>query len=291
MAYFRTLPNILYQSPLPEKISTSEYIAVKNIFRRIKLNANILGSTTIFNKYVIEDFQRPETIAEELYGSSTLDYVVILTAGINNIIEDWPLADHQVYNYALEKYGTTAKMNEVHHYETYELRDENNKLLIEKGTVVKSDFKIDGPGLQNRASGAEPITWKIISDSGNLSITQEQVGMPDATTTKASIVNGEYVGDIRKHIYGQSGILGDKDDPNSVYYGGFMSISNDLGYSVTNLNYEVGKNEEKRKIDVLKPAYLQEFINDFRDSVRYSKHARYLSPELTITDNTEINPQ
>ena len=278
MSYFRTLPNILYQSPLPEKISTSEYIAVKNIFRRIKLNSNISDSTTLFNKYIIEDFQRPETIAEELYGSSTLDYVVILTAGINNIIEDWPLADHQVYNYALEKYGTTAKMNEVHHYETHELRDENNKLLIEKGTVVKSDFKIDGPGLQYRESGAEPITWKIISDSGNLSITQEQVGMPDATATKDT--------DIKKHVYGRSGVLGD-----SLEVGSPMSISNDLGYSVSNLDYEVIKNEEKRKIDVLKPGYLQEFINDFRDSVRYSKHAKYLSPELTITDNTEINPQ
>ena len=53
MAYFRTLPNILYQSPLPEKISTSEYIAVKNIFRRIKLNANISGSTTIFKFRII----------------------------------------------------------------------------------------------------------------------------------------------------------------------------------------------------------------------------------------------
>ena len=278
MPYFRTLPNILYQSPLPEKVSTSEYIAVKNIFRRIKLNSNISDVTTIFNKYVIEDFQRPETVAEILYGSSTLDYVVILTAGINNIIEDWPLADHQVYNYALEKYGTTAKMNEIHHYETHELRDENNKLLIEKGTVVKSDFKIDGPGLQHRASGAEPITWRLIRDSGDLSITQEQVGMPDATTTKPS--------DIKKHVYGRSGVLGD-----SLFKGSTMSISNDLGYSVTNLDYEVSKNEEKRKIDVLKPAYLQEFINDFRDSVRYSKHARYLSPELIITDNTEINPE
>ena len=141
------------------------------------------------------------------------------------------MADHQVYNYALEKYGTTAKMNEVHHYETHELRDENNKLLIEKGTVVKSDFKIDGPGLQYRASGAEPITWRLIRDSGDLSITQEQIGMSGATANKASIVNGEYVGDIRNHIYGQSGILGDKDDPNSVYYGAPMSISNAVSYT------------------------------------------------------------
>ena len=140
MSFFREFPNLIYPSFMSDRFSSLNTIEVKNIFRRIKLNANISGSTTIFNKYIIEDFQRPETIAEELYGSSTLDYVVILTAGINNIIEDWPLADHQVYNYALEKYGTTAKMNEVHHYETHELRDENNKLLIEKGTVVKSDF-------------------------------------------------------------------------------------------------------------------------------------------------------
>ena len=273
MSYFRTLPDVLYQSPLPEKFSTTEYIAIKNIFRRVKLASDISDTTTIFNKYIIEDHQRPDTIAEDLYGDSTLDYVVILSAGITNIIEDWPLAEYQVYNYALEKYGSTAKMNEVHHYETYELRDENNKLLIKKGTVVKSDFKIDGPGLQYRASGAEPPSWKLIRDSGNLFLTQEEVGMPDATAGK-------------KHVYGRSGVLGD-----SLIGGSPMSISNDLGYSVTNLDYEVIKNEEKRNIDVLKPAYLQEFINDFRDSVRYSKHARYLSPELTITDNTEINPE
>ena len=140
MAYFRNLPNIIYQSPLPEKVSSSDNIAVKNIFRRIKLANNISDVTTIFNKYIIEDHQRPEIVAEELYGDPGLDFVVILTAGINNIIEDWPLADYQVYNYALDKYGTTEKMNEIHHYETHELRDENNKLLIEKGTIVTSDF-------------------------------------------------------------------------------------------------------------------------------------------------------
>ena len=278
MSYFRTLPDVLYQSPLPEKFSTTEYIAIKNIFRRVKLASDISDTTTIFNKYIIEDHQRPDTIAEDLYGDSTLDYVVILSAGITNIIEDWPLAEYQVYNYALEKYGSTAKMNEVHHYETYELRDENNKLLIKKGTVVKSDFKIDGPGLQYRVSGAAPITWNLIRESGNLSITQEEVGMSGAIAGK-------------KHIYGQSGIAGSKDDLDSVYYGAPMSISNDLGYSVTNLQYETQVNEEKRKIDTLKPGYLQQFINDFRDSVRYSKHAKYLSPTLISTDNTEINPQ
>ena len=249
MPYFRTLPNILYQSPLPEKISTSEYIAVKNIFRRIKLNANISGATTIFNKYVIEDFQRPETIAEELYGSSTLDYVVILTAGINNIIEDWPLADHQVYNYALEKYGTTAKMNEVHHYESNEIRDQNNRLLLEAGLTIEPTFKIDGPGLQYRASGAAPITWTSIRESGNVTLTTNTLG------------------------------------------GTAELIQETIGYPVTNLQYETNKNEEKRKIDVLKPVYLQQFLNDFKESIKYSKHSQYITSSLISTESTEISPQ
>ena len=249
MPYFRTLPNILYQSPLPEKVSTSEYIAVKNIFRRIKLNSNISDVTTIFNKYVIEDFQRPETVAEILYGSSTLDYVVILTAGINNIIEDWPLSDHQVYNYALEKYGTTAKMNEVHHYETNEIRDQNNRLILEEGLTIEDTFEIDGPGLQYRESGAAPITWTSIRESGNVTLTTNTLG------------------------------------------GSAQLIQETIGYPVNNLEYEFLKNEEKRKIDVLKPGYLQQFINDFKDSVSYTKHSAYLTSSLIATEGTEINPQ
>ena len=38
MAYFKHLPNILYQSPLPDKNSSGDFIEIKNIFRRTKLN-------------------------------------------------------------------------------------------------------------------------------------------------------------------------------------------------------------------------------------------------------------
>ena len=249
MGYFRDLPNIMYQSPLPEKVSTRDYIGVKNLFRRVKLNSNISDVTAVFNKYVIEDGERPDTIAEDLYGSSTLDYIVILCAGINNINEDWPLQDYQVYNYALEKYGTTAKMNEIHHYESNEIRDQNNRLLLEAGLTIEPTFEIDGPGLQYRASGAAPITWTSIRESGNVTLTTNTLG------------------------------------------GTAQLIQETIGYPVNNLEYEFLKNEEKRKIDVLKPGYLQQFINDFKDSIKYTKHSKYISPSLIATEGTEINPQ
>ena len=249
MGYFRDLPNVLYQSPLPEKISSRDYIVIKNLFRRVKLSSNISDAITIFNKYIINDGDRPETVAEELYGDSSLDYVVILTAGINNIREDWPLADYQVYNYALEKYGSEIKMNETHHYETDEIRDQNNRLILEKGLSITDTFKIDGPGLQYRASGAAPVTWTSIRESGNVTLTTDELG------------------------------------------GTAQLIKETIGHEVTNLDYEVIKNQGKRNIDVLKPGYLQQFINDFKDGIKYNKHSQYLSSTLITTENTEINPQ
>ena len=106
MAYFKHLPDILYQSPLSHKNSSGDYINIKNIFRRTKLKDYLAGNVSLFNKYVIEDGERPDTIAENLYGSSQYDFVVVLVAGITNINQQWPVQDYQVYDVALAKYGS-----------------------------------------------------------------------------------------------------------------------------------------------------------------------------------------
>ena len=85
MSYFRELPNIAYQSPLSHKISSKDYIIIKNIFRRTKLADYLKDAVTIFQKFVIGDGDRPDTVAEALYGDAELDYVVVLVAGIINI--------------------------------------------------------------------------------------------------------------------------------------------------------------------------------------------------------------
>ena len=127
MSYFRELPDIAYQSPLLHKNSSTDYLIIKNIFRRSKLFDYLKDNVLLFNKFVIGDGDRPDTIAESLYNDAGLDYVIILAAGITNIHDEWPLQDYQVYDYTLEKYGSEIKMNEIHHYETFEIRDEKNR--------------------------------------------------------------------------------------------------------------------------------------------------------------------
>ena len=72
MGYFNELPDITYQSPLSHKNSSGDYIINKNIFRRTKLYDFLEDNVSLFNKFVIGDGDRPDTIAEELYGDSRL---------------------------------------------------------------------------------------------------------------------------------------------------------------------------------------------------------------------------
>jgi hypothetical protein len=97
MSYFRELPDLEYKSFLPTSNTSNDYILTKNLFRRGKLRDDLAKVFTIFNKYQIKDNSRPDLVAEELYGQADLDWVVITSAGIINIRDQWPLSDRDVY--------------------------------------------------------------------------------------------------------------------------------------------------------------------------------------------------
>jgi len=211
MGYFRELPELYYQSFLSNSNSSQNYLLVKNLFRRCKLRDDLQNVFTIFNKYEIVDGARPDTVAEEMYGSAELDWVVLMTAGIVNARDEWPLSDKEIYDYALDVYGDD--LNDIHHYETKEVKDENNKLILPKGKVVDSTFTIPDPNDYNLT--ISPIT------------------------------------------------------------------------GLSNYEYEVIKNNKKRSIYLLKPGYLQQFLNDMREQMLYDKSSQYISEDLIATENTK----
>ena len=142
MSYFRELPNVEYQSFLSDAISSKEYLTVKNLFRRNKLRDDLQNVFTIFNKYEIVDGARPDTVAEEFYGNAELDWVVLLTAGIINVRDEWPLSNFQLYQYAEQKYGVENLTN-FYNYETIEVKDSNDRLILPAGKDVNEDFTLN----------------------------------------------------------------------------------------------------------------------------------------------------
>ena len=144
MGYFRELPNLRYPSFLPEKTSSLDYVEVKNIFRRVKLRDDLQNSFTVFDKYEIPEGARPDIVAEELYGNAEFDWIVLTVAGILNVRNQWPLNNRDLYNYCLDKYGESLNSNRF--FETTEVKDSNDRLILPKGKVVDSNFTIPKPG-------------------------------------------------------------------------------------------------------------------------------------------------
>ncbi len=226
MTYFRELPNLEYQSFLSDRKSSSDYLLVKNLFRRVKLRDDLQNVFTIFDKYQIPDGARPEIVAKELYGNVQYDWVVLITAGITRVRDEWPLSNRQVYTYAEEIYG--EDLNEVHHYETTEVRDSQDRLILPAGKVVDENFTVS---------------------------------------------------------YYDNGILHTNDNSVSgakVYY------ITDPVIGISNYEYEVSKNNDKRSIYVLKPRYLQQVLLDTRKEMTYDVSSQYVNDKTIKTENTRI---
>lgn len=147
MGYFRELPNVEYQSFLSDSLSSQSYLTVKNLFRRNKLRDDLQNVFTLFDKYEIIEGARPDTVAEEYYGDAELDWVVLITAGIINVRDEWPLSNKELYNYANEIHGDS--LNSVRYYKTTEVKDSVGRLILPAGKVVDGNFTIPKPDTSN----------------------------------------------------------------------------------------------------------------------------------------------
>ena len=57
---------------------------------------------------------------------------------------------------------------------------------------------------------------------------------------------------------------------------------------ISNFDYEVRVNDEKRSIFLLKSDYLQQFLNDFRDIMVYGESSQAIDDNLAKTENTNV---
>ena len=217
MSYFRELPDLEYESPFATRISSSSYVQAKNIFRRMKIRDDLQNIFTLFNKYEIREGARPDTIAEEFYGKSDLDWVVLLSANIINVRDQWPLSSKDLYEYTVSKYGL-ENINKVHHYETKEIKNSDGNIILPKGLVVDEDYSIR---FKNGETYIERSGTNIIS-------------------------------------------------------------------TISNYVYEVRENEKKETIYILKPSYLQQFLNDMRTEMVYGESSQFVNKTLIKTENTRI---
>ena len=140
-SYFKQVPDFDYVSRLPDA-KISDYITVKNLFKRGKLADDIFQDLTVFTKYEIRGDDRPDNVADKVYDDPDLDWVILLSNNIINIQSEWPMPQRDLDRYLIDKYETYEKLNDVHHYETLECKNLTGAVVVPKGLWVESDYSV-----------------------------------------------------------------------------------------------------------------------------------------------------
>jgi len=111
MAYFSYFPTIGYD--VRGEKNNIRVQNITNVLIRIRKKMNVINSA-FFEQYFISDGDRADTLAHQIYGDSTLHWVVLYANYMTNPYYDWPLPYFDLQKFVAKKY---ADINGVHHYE------------------------------------------------------------------------------------------------------------------------------------------------------------------------------
>tara|TARA_A100001388_G_scaffold263188_1_gene233368 strand:+ start:360 stop:1034 length:675 start_codon:yes stop_codon:yes gene_type:complete len=135
--YFSNLGDFLYVNRTRDGINEGDYSLVKNLFKRAKLREDIYQDLAFFSKFDVLGDDRPDNVADLIYGDPTLDWVVLLSNNIVNVQSEWPLSQADFNRYITDKYGTEEKLySGIHHYESREVKASDGTIIIPSGARV-----------------------------------------------------------------------------------------------------------------------------------------------------------
>ena len=152
--YFRNIPNFEYVNRTKDGQYISNYTQVKNFFKKGKLREDIFQDLTVFQKYNIKGDDRPDNVANEVYGSADLDWVVMMSNNMINVYNEWPMTQASLDIFLMDKYGDVETLNETHHYESNEVKDTTGVIIFPRGVRVSAAQSV---------SYHEPITDEQIT--------------------------------------------------------------------------------------------------------------------------------
>ena len=142
-SYFRQVPDFDYVNRDSDGKSIGDYQIVKNLFKRVKIRQDILENLAYFTQYRVSGDDRPDNVAFEIYGDESFDWLVLLSNNIMSIQTEWPLSQAAFNDFLIKKYGSIEKTNNIHHYETRELKNDSGEIVVRKGLIVPKNYKVE----------------------------------------------------------------------------------------------------------------------------------------------------
>ena len=113
MAYFKYFPTINYDVRGVKNDRNIQYVT--DILKRVRKRLDIVNRA-YFEQYFVKDGDTPESLSHQVYGDSTLHWIILYGNYMTNPYYDWPLTYIDLKKFVIKKYGE-ANINSTHHYE------------------------------------------------------------------------------------------------------------------------------------------------------------------------------
>jgi hypothetical protein len=263
------------------------YSIATNILLRFGFVKDLLDKGGTYYDYVITDDERPDTLADKIYGDPQAHWAILVANNMLNPNYDWPLNDNNFNNYIIGKYGSIANAKTtIHHYEKVVSRtEETTGINSIFRYVVDYDIKTQTNITLSDVSGVYSAGEAVYQGS-NLAYSSFSANVISWNTEDSRITLANAVGKIAKY----SKLEGDSSTANGVViifntpeapYDYYLSLpdeqavttySNVAGRTVTETisrdavtiyDYELYLNETKREIILIKPQYYAQLRDEF----------------------------
>ena len=238
MSYFKNFPVIYYT--LDDRKSTN---LIQDILRRIVVDKSLIDNASLFDEYDMKEGETLESVADRFYKNPNMYWVVALC----NDIYDARFDVVQDYN-AFEKFIRTKYPSNVYLQENRANAFYLNEVItgLDSGATAKvySNTKAAATlqyiKLQGAFEGGEEIKGYISNTKANIVVTN-----PHVYDTRSDVHHYELSNSIivTQAVYTASSDLKKKE--------------------VTNYDYEVTLQENKRRLRILKPEYASYLVTEF----------------------------
>jgi len=299
--YFSKFPLLQY----PVKDGTAfRYVYVRNLLRRVALSEDLKSGESAFLEYNIKDGERPEHIAERVYGDPAYHWLILLTNDIIDPYHGWYKSGLALEDYIQKKYGgytvyisTTSDSffynSAVGSGSTFSQGGKSVAIVdyspeLCKLTVLGTDIA-EGAATIGVSGGTSYSVYvhrvdpsftavhhfQIPYSSGLCGASTEFTVDPLSQQTGSYSVVGGVVGHTENEYpatitdgkqYAGSGTV----DLWETYIGRYMGISGAQlnTYAVSNYTYEFTENDAKRTIKVLHPRFKKTALNELESLLR-----------------------
>lgn len=237
--YFKHYPTIDFDVK-----NDGNLIQAKDIFRNIRISSDGLNTTTGYEFYQIGQQDRPDITASKIYGDATLYWLFWMVNDHLAVHSDWPMSFSVLEKYINRKYSGKCLVGSA----STDVVSSSDSKFLQGEKVIGSTSSAFG-----YVTKVDPTNNQIVLNDieGNFTLNETVTGSQSSKSFTLSSVRDF------------------KDSPHHYENSEGLKTSVSTGNTlVSNHDYEVDFNENKRTIRYIKAKYVDQLLREFKSMIK-----------------------